>query len=95
MSLAFADNASNGIEPPFSLAYTRNKRTPDGGTQAFAVVDHGLRVFLGTLEPGFGNAVLDAVCCYQDEFSHEGQRLRVSQVLPDSMVTALAMSCPS
>jgi len=93
VSLAFADNASNGIEPPFSLAYTRNKRTPDGGTQAFAVVDHGLRVFLGTLEPAFGNAVLDAVCRYQDEFSHEGQRLRVSQVLPDSMVTALAMSC--
>jgi ribonucleotide reductase alpha subunit len=33
VSLAFADNASNGIEPPFSLAYTRNKREPDGGTR--------------------------------------------------------------
>src|SRR5438034_7023784 len=26
ISLAFADNASNGIEPPFSWTYTRKKR---------------------------------------------------------------------
>ena len=30
ISLAFADNASNGIEPPFSWSYTRKKRRPDG-----------------------------------------------------------------
>ena len=30
ISLAFADNASNGIEPPFSWTYTRKKRMPDG-----------------------------------------------------------------
>ena len=29
ISLAFADNASNGIEPPFSWRYTRRKRMPD------------------------------------------------------------------
>src|SRR6185369_1452205 len=28
ISLAFADNASNGIEPPFSWFYTRKKRMP-------------------------------------------------------------------
>ena len=28
ISLAFADNASNGIEPPFSWTYTRKKRQP-------------------------------------------------------------------
>ena len=32
ISLAFADNASNGIEPPFSWTYTRKKRV-DGGWQ--------------------------------------------------------------
>jgi ribonucleoside-diphosphate reductase alpha chain len=30
ISLAFADNASNGIEPPFSWTYTRKKRMADG-----------------------------------------------------------------
>src|SRR5438445_6323883 len=30
ISLAFADNASNGIEPPFSWTYTRKKRVQDG-----------------------------------------------------------------
>ncbi|TMH70193.1 MAG: ribonucleoside-diphosphate reductase, adenosylcobalamin-dependent, partial [Betaproteobacteria bacterium] len=29
ISLAFADNASNGIEPPFSWTYTRKKRMAD------------------------------------------------------------------
>ena len=33
ISLAFADNASNGIEPPFSWTYTRKKRMPDGTLQ--------------------------------------------------------------
>ncbi|MEZ7912061.1 MAG: adenosylcobalamin-dependent ribonucleoside-diphosphate reductase, partial [Propionivibrio sp.] len=30
ISLAFADNASNGIEPPFSWTYNRKKRMADG-----------------------------------------------------------------
>ena len=30
ISLAFADNASNGIEPPYSWTYQRKKRMPDG-----------------------------------------------------------------
>ena len=33
VSLAFADNASNGIEPPFSWTYRRKKREGDGSTQ--------------------------------------------------------------
>jgi ribonucleoside-diphosphate reductase alpha chain len=32
VSLAFADNASNGIEPPFSWMYRRKKRESDGST---------------------------------------------------------------
>ncbi len=43
ISLAFADNASNGIEPPFAWTYTRRKRTPDGGVQDYAVEDHAYR----------------------------------------------------
>ena len=42
ISLAFADNASNGIEPPFSWTYTRRKRVDDGW-QEYAVEDHAFR----------------------------------------------------
>jgi ribonucleoside-diphosphate reductase alpha chain len=45
ISLAFADNASNGIEPPFSWTYTRKKRLPDGGTKEIAVEDHAWRLY--------------------------------------------------
>lgn len=45
ISLAFADNASNGIEPPFSWFYTRKKRMPDGGTKEYQVEDHAYRVY--------------------------------------------------
>ena len=43
ISLAFADNASNGIEPPFSWVYTRKKRMPDGTLKEFPVEDHAWR----------------------------------------------------
>lgn len=45
ISLAFADNASNGIEPPFSWTYNRVKRMADGSKQTYAVEDHAYRVF--------------------------------------------------
>ncbi|WP_417285200.1 adenosylcobalamin-dependent ribonucleoside-diphosphate reductase [Comamonas sp.] len=45
VSLAFADNASNGIEPPFSWTYTRKKRTADGGEQFYSVQDHAYRLY--------------------------------------------------
>ncbi|APV49346.1 ribonucleoside-diphosphate reductase, adenosylcobalamin-dependent [Betaproteobacteria bacterium GR16-43] len=45
ISLAFADNASNGIEPPFSWAYTRKKRMPDGTMKEFRVEDHAWRLY--------------------------------------------------
>jgi len=45
ISLAFADNASNGIEPPFSWFYTRKKRMPDGKTKDYAVEDHAWRLY--------------------------------------------------
>jgi ribonucleoside-diphosphate reductase alpha chain len=45
ISLAFADNASNGIEPAFSWAYTRRKRMPDGSFKEYAVEDHAWRLW--------------------------------------------------
>ncbi|HXZ49978.1 MAG TPA: adenosylcobalamin-dependent ribonucleoside-diphosphate reductase [Usitatibacter sp.] len=45
ISLAFADNASNGIEPPFSWTYTRKKRMPDGTYREFRVEDHAWRLY--------------------------------------------------
>ena len=45
ISLAFADNASNGIEPPFSWMYTRKKRMADGTFKEYAVEDYAWRLY--------------------------------------------------
>src|SRR5690606_2316804 len=45
ISLAFADNASNGIEPAFSWFYKRSKRMPDGSKKDYTVEDHAYRVY--------------------------------------------------
>jgi ribonucleoside-diphosphate reductase alpha chain len=45
VSLAFADNASNGIEPAFSWMYKRKKRESDGSTSEYAVEDHAWRMY--------------------------------------------------
>ena len=63
ISLAFADNASNGIEPPFSWFYTRKKRMTDGTTKDYQVEDHAWRLFKETggdvnkLPPAFVTAL--------------------------------------
>jgi len=45
VSLAFADNASNGIEPAFSWTYKRNKREADGSRSEYTVEDHAYRLY--------------------------------------------------
>ena len=45
ISLAFADNASNGIEPPFSWTYNRKKRMQDGSIKEYAVEDYAWRLY--------------------------------------------------
>ncbi len=45
VSLAFADNASNGIEPPFSWMYKRKKRQADGSSLEYSVEDHAWRTY--------------------------------------------------
>ncbi|MBN9430540.1 MAG: adenosylcobalamin-dependent ribonucleoside-diphosphate reductase [Burkholderiales bacterium] len=45
ISIAFAGNASGGIEPAFSWTYTRRKRMPDGSRQEYEVEDFAHRLW--------------------------------------------------
>jgi len=45
ISLAFASNASGGIEPTFSWTYVRKKRMPDGSKQEYVVEDYAYRLY--------------------------------------------------
>jgi ribonucleoside-diphosphate reductase alpha chain len=45
ISLAFAGNASGGIEPTFSWTYVRKKRMPDGTRQEYQVEDYAYRLY--------------------------------------------------
>jgi ribonucleoside-diphosphate reductase alpha chain len=45
VSLAFADNVSNGIEPPYSWTYERKKREGDGSYSTYQVQDHAWRLY--------------------------------------------------
>jgi len=45
ISLAFADNASNGIEPAFAWTYLRKKRAADGSHAEYVVEDHAYRLY--------------------------------------------------
>jgi len=45
ISLAFADNAANGIEPPYAWTYQRKKREADGTHKVYDVEDHAWRLY--------------------------------------------------
>ncbi|MFO1195926.1 MAG: adenosylcobalamin-dependent ribonucleoside-diphosphate reductase [Burkholderiaceae bacterium] len=45
ISIAFAGNASGGIEPAFSWTYTRKKRMPDGSKREYEVEDFAYRLY--------------------------------------------------
>ncbi len=45
ITLAFADNASNGIEPAFSWTYNRKKRMADDSYKVVEVADHAWRLY--------------------------------------------------
>lgn len=63
IALAFADNASNGIEPAFSWTYQRKKRMPDDSTRTYEVADHAWRLYrhlghdIDSLPPQFVTAL--------------------------------------
>jgi len=79
ISLAFADNASNGIEPPFSWTYTRKKRMPDGGFKEYAVEDHAWRLYRHLKGP---DAPLTEAFVTALEMSAEAHALMVAAVAP-------------
>lgn len=54
ISIAFADNASNGIEPPFSWMYNRKIRDKDDSERTIRVVDHALRIYEQMREQRYG-----------------------------------------
>lgn len=45
ISLAFADNVANGVEPAFAWSYDRAKKMRDGTQQNYAVEDYAYRYF--------------------------------------------------
>ena len=63
ISLAFADNASNGVEPPYSWTYQRKKRMPDSSMKTYDVEDHAWRLYrhvggnMDQLPPAFVTAM--------------------------------------
>jgi ribonucleoside-diphosphate reductase alpha chain len=63
ISLAFADNAANGIEPPYSWTYQRKKRESDGSHKVYDVEDHAWRLYrhaggdMDKLPPAFVTAL--------------------------------------
>jgi ribonucleoside-diphosphate reductase alpha chain len=79
ISLAFADNASNGIEPAFSWTYTRKKRDPDGRLSEHAVQDHAWRLYrhLKGADAPLTDAFVSAL-----EMSAESHALMVAAVAP-------------
>ena len=79
ISLAFADNASNGIEPPFSWTYTRKKRMADGTHKEFRVEDHAWRLYrhLHGAEAALPEAFVTAL-----EISADAHQAMVAAVAP-------------
>lgn len=97
VSLAFCDNASNGIEPAFSWAYTRTKRMPDGAKKDYPVEDHALRVFLdqysaqGERHAAIASAVRTALLKGESiaDVAEYGELVQIKDFLPPSFVSAL------
>ncbi len=79
ISLAFADNASNGIEPAFSWSYTRKKRMPDGSFKEYAVEDHAWRLFRHSRGEG---AALTPAFVTALELSAQAHEAMVAAVAP-------------
>ena len=94
ISLAFADNASNGIEPAFSWVYTRKRRMADDTRREYPVEDHAYRLFKHlhgidetvTVVPFDAGNERPAGSVFQND---DGQRFTM---LPSYFVTALEMS---
>lgn len=94
ISLAFADNASGGIEPAFSLYYERKKRMPDDSHKLYRVEDHAYRLFKHLFGATDGvqvieyDPVLTASHKPGEVFERDG---KPTMMLTEAFVTALNM----
>ncbi len=79
ISLAFADNCSNGIEPAFSWFYQRTKRMADGSSRQYKVEDHAYRLY-GQL--GHDQADLPAAFVSALDISAEDHMLMQATIQP-------------
>lgn len=66
VSLAFADNASNGIEPSFAAIYNRAKRLADGSTKAYSVVDHAVKAYMEACDSDTAAKIQSAIEAFED-----------------------------
>ncbi len=79
ISIAFADNASGGLEPAFSWTYTRHVRAANDSKNSYEVMDHAYRLYkesggdLDCLPDSFVSAM---------EISPEDHLLMVAAVAP-------------
>jgi len=94
ISLAFADNASNGIEPAYSWRYTRKRRMRDGSRRSYRVEDHAHRVFrrIHGIDDDVATVPFDPRCRWRPGTVHamaDGER---RAMLPPQFVTALEMT---
>jgi ribonucleoside-diphosphate reductase alpha chain len=86
ITLAFADNASNGIEPAFSWAYTRKKRMADNSFREYRVEDHAYRLLRE--RGGDVDHLLPSFVCAMDLTAEEHMRmLEVVQPFIDSSIS--------
>ena len=94
ISLAFADNASNGIEPAFSWTYTRKKRMADESRREYRVEDHAYRLFKHLRGIDDGVSVLPAAAASDRAPGSVWEDVggRRCATLPAYFVTALEMS---
>ena len=79
ISLAFADNASNGIEPPYAWRYLRRKRMPDGSIREYPVEDHAYRLYCAS---GHDNGKLPDYFVTALEISASAHKDMVAAVMP-------------
>ena len=95
VSLAFADNASNGLEPPFMLAYNRVKRMPNGTKLNYLVTDHGLNMYLNVLmehNPGVASAIYHGLKNNAETITVDDIERPIKDFLPSTLITANEIS---
>lgn len=84
VSLAFAGNASAGIEPPFAWTYNRKKRMPDGSERVYEVRDYSYDLFVNNYNGEYkgGKPILPDSYVTALELSAKAHKDMVAAVAP-------------